>query len=212
MNIEVANRLQELRKKKGYSQEELAAKLGVSRQAVSKWERSESSPDTDNLICLAQLYEVSLDELLKTDKPIEEIAKENAEKLATEPVEDKVEDKKDEYRRNVIRAVEISVSMFATGGFFLIGCLTGMWHPGWIIFLAIPVIPSLVQAIVNKSPEEFLFPVFIAALYLTLGNTVSWGWHPGWIIFLTIPAYYGIIEVIFLITKRTKKSKDDKDE
>ena len=38
--------------------------LGVSRQAVSKWERSESSPDTDNLIALAALYGVSLDELL----------------------------------------------------------------------------------------------------------------------------------------------------
>ena len=48
----------------GLSQEALAAQLGVSRQAVSKWERSESSPDTDNLIALAALYGVSLDELL----------------------------------------------------------------------------------------------------------------------------------------------------
>lgn len=45
-------------------QEELAEQLGVSRQAVSKWERSESSPDTDNLIALARLYGVSIDELL----------------------------------------------------------------------------------------------------------------------------------------------------
>ena len=59
MNIEIANRLAKLRKEKGYSQEELAEKLGLSRQAVSKWERAESSPDTDNLICLAKLYNVS---------------------------------------------------------------------------------------------------------------------------------------------------------
>ena len=64
MNIKTANRLCELRKAHNLSQEELAEKLGVSRQAVSKWERSESSPDTDNLIQLAVLYNISLDELL----------------------------------------------------------------------------------------------------------------------------------------------------
>ena len=74
MTIENAARLAELRREKGLSQEELAEKLNVSRQAVSKWERGESSPDTDNLIALAQLYGVSLDVLLglklaKTPEP-----------------------------------------------------------------------------------------------------------------------------------------------
>ncbi|MGN1111867.1 MAG: helix-turn-helix transcriptional regulator [Acutalibacteraceae bacterium] len=64
MNIETANRLLQYRKKHSLSQEELAAKIGVSRQAVSKWERAEASPDTDNLILLAQIYGVTLDELL----------------------------------------------------------------------------------------------------------------------------------------------------
>ncbi|MGN1123106.1 MAG: helix-turn-helix domain-containing protein [Eubacterium sp.] len=64
MNIETAQRLYEFRKANGYSQEELALKIGVSRQAISKWERSESSPDTDNLISLANLYGVTIDELL----------------------------------------------------------------------------------------------------------------------------------------------------
>ncbi len=67
MNVETANRLQNLRKKNGYSQEELAEKIGISRQAVSKWERAEASPDTDNLILLARLYGVTLDELLNTE-------------------------------------------------------------------------------------------------------------------------------------------------
>ena len=70
MNIEIANRLVELRKQKNYSQEVLAEKLGISRQAVSKWERAEASPDTDNLILLSRLYGVSLDELLKTEDEI----------------------------------------------------------------------------------------------------------------------------------------------
>lgn len=68
MNIEIANRLVRLRKEKNLSQEALANELGISRQAVSKWERAEASPDTDNLILLAKLYGMSLDDLLKTDQ------------------------------------------------------------------------------------------------------------------------------------------------
>ena len=67
MNVEIAQRLAKRRKETGLSQEALAEKIGVSRQAVSKWERSESSPDTDNLISLAKLYGVSLDDLLYTE-------------------------------------------------------------------------------------------------------------------------------------------------
>lgn len=85
MNIEIANRLVDLRKKSGLSQEELAGKLGLSRQAVSKWERAEASPDTDNLICLAKLYGVSLDELLNTEESIDDIVKEQVEDKNAEP-------------------------------------------------------------------------------------------------------------------------------
>lgn len=67
MTIETANKLLKLRKQHNLSQEELAEKLGISRQAVSKWERAETSPDTDNLILLARLYNVSLDELLNVN-------------------------------------------------------------------------------------------------------------------------------------------------
>ncbi|WP_080799223.1 helix-turn-helix transcriptional regulator [Arabiibacter massiliensis] len=72
MNVEIAERLAARRKQAGLSQEALAEQLGVSRQAVSKWERSESSPDTDNLIALAQLYGVSLDDLLYVDDAIKD--------------------------------------------------------------------------------------------------------------------------------------------
>lgn len=72
MNIETANRLLQYRKKHNLSQEELASKIGVSRQAISKWERAEASPDTDNLILLAEIYSVTLDELLKGKKETEE--------------------------------------------------------------------------------------------------------------------------------------------
>ena len=98
MTIEIADRLVKLRKKYGYSQEELADKLGLSRQAVSKWERAEASPDTDNLICLAKLYGVSLDELLATEEDIDTIVEEQVKenKEDTPAQEDKVEINKDD--------------------------------------------------------------------------------------------------------------------
>ena len=74
MNIEIANRLQQMRKKNNLSQEELAAKIGVSRQALSKWERAESSPDTENLILLSKLYNVSIDELINTSAAPEAVS------------------------------------------------------------------------------------------------------------------------------------------
>ena len=86
MTIEIADRLMKLRKKYGYSQEELANKLGLSRQAVSKWERAEASPDTDNLICLAKLYGISLDDLLKTNDDVETIVKEQVKEQNEEGI------------------------------------------------------------------------------------------------------------------------------
>lgn len=59
----LGEKIRQLRREKGFSQEELAAHLNVSRQAVSKWEKSLSYPDTENLLALAGLFGVSSDEL-----------------------------------------------------------------------------------------------------------------------------------------------------
>lgn len=57
-------KLQFLRKQKGFSQEKLSEQLNVSRQAISKWELGESLPDTENVVKLGNLFSVSLDYLL----------------------------------------------------------------------------------------------------------------------------------------------------
>ena len=85
MNIELANRLLQYRKSSGLSQEELAEKLNISRQSVSKWERAEASPDTDNLIELSKIYNVTLDELLNINQAtIKEINKNISKKISIE--------------------------------------------------------------------------------------------------------------------------------
>lgn len=70
----LADKIAEERKKNGWSQEELAERLGVSRQSVSKWESAGSVPDLQKVIQLANLFEVSTDYLLK-----DELEKENRE-------------------------------------------------------------------------------------------------------------------------------------
>ena len=59
------NNLKYLRKKNGYTQEQIAERIGVSRQAVAKWERGEALPDIDNVIALAGVYEVTVDSLVR---------------------------------------------------------------------------------------------------------------------------------------------------
>lgn len=70
--------LKTLRKQKGYSQEELATRLHVVRQTISKWEKNLSVPDADTLIRIAEIFEVSVSELLgvhiEEDKSIGEVA------------------------------------------------------------------------------------------------------------------------------------------
>ena len=67
--MEFNNKLYELRKQKGLSQEELANRLNVSRQTVSKWEVGESTPDMEKLVAISDLYGVSLDDLVLDKQP-----------------------------------------------------------------------------------------------------------------------------------------------
>ena len=61
--MELNERLAQLRKEHGLSQNDLAEKLNVSRQAISRWEQGLAMPSSDNLIYLSRLYGITLDEL-----------------------------------------------------------------------------------------------------------------------------------------------------
>jgi transcriptional regulator with XRE-family HTH domain len=138
MNIDIANRLYELRKKYSYSQEELADKIGVSRQAVSKWERAEASPDTDNLILLAKLYNVSLDELLSTSEPVEPA--EPAERTLAN-IKEESYGREEDAPGNVWMAFPYPI--LVTIIYLFLGFVFGLWHPAWLLFVTIPLYYSV---------------------------------------------------------------------
>lgn len=74
----LAEKIMQLRKKNGWSQEELAEQMKVSRQSVSKWESGASIPDLNKILLLAQIFDVSTDYLLKDELGEEAIAEEAA--------------------------------------------------------------------------------------------------------------------------------------
>lgn len=74
--MKISDRILELRRQKGISQEELADKLGVSRQAVSKWESEQSVPEMEKIIAMSEFFDVTTDYLLKGIEPIKENDKE----------------------------------------------------------------------------------------------------------------------------------------
>ena len=62
--MDFGDKLKQYRLKEGLSQEQLAEKIGVSRQAITKWETKRGLPDVENMIILAELFNLTLDELV----------------------------------------------------------------------------------------------------------------------------------------------------
>ena len=243
MTIEIADRLIKLRKEHGYSQEELADKLGLSRQAVSKWERAEASPDTDNLICLAKLYGVSLDELLSTDDDVETIVEEQVKdkEVKVEKSGDSVhvtgddgssvhvskegvtiideKGRKKEIKKPFVKDKPSMIIDILEGFLFLLtivlyvllGALLGMWVNGWI-FLFIPgILCSIARCIRKKNPNKFnmaflaCFTFFFVCMFIP-GMSANL-WHPMWVVFLAIPVYHALFGSINKILG--KKEEDE---
>ena len=236
MNIEIANKLLKLRKENGYSQEELADKLGVSRQAVSKWERAESSPDTDNLIILARLYNVSLDELLSDSESDDEIRERTIDKEKEQNDGSTISLTDDEgqtlkiknghihcynadgteehFNKKHAKIISISdsiICLITLITYLTVSFITNAWYITWIMWVAMPAVMSIVEAIVKKQISKFLYPVAITAVYLFLGMQYGF-WHPHWILFVTIPVFYMIFEPIDKYVFKTKKENDKDDD
>lgn len=194
MNIDIAQRLYELRRDHGYSQESLAEALEISRQAISKWERAESAPDMGNLIALADLYGITIDELVRPESASEGESGSNEEVEA----EDTVEQDGQEAAAHVVQG-----SPDAPGD--------ATEATEQTVISDAPVPPkdreSAYEDAKPKKPEEpekpvrlrcglrrFPYPLFIVVLLLFLTFVLGM-WEYVWL-FLTIPFYYWIARII----------------
>lgn len=196
MEQQYCDRLRKYREANRLTQEELAEKIDVSRQTISKWERGEASPDTENLLKLSALYGMTIDELLKTDPaeaPVppspesEETDEDDEDGYGEEETEDDAEDdtQTSESERLLL---EFPIAILCTIIFFCLGFFGGYWHPGWIVFLLIPIWDGLIRAIFERSLRRLPIPLLATAVYLILGCCFGL-WHPGWLVFLLIPIF-----------------------
>ena len=88
----------------------------------------------------------------------------------------------------------------------VLGACFNLWHPAWLIFLIIPCVISLIEAINRRNWRIFAYPLFATSVFLALGFFAH-RWHPGWIIFITIPIYYVLGD---FITKNADKNTSGK--
>lgn len=210
----LGEKLKELRIKENLSQEDLATKLNVSRQAVSKREQNLSLPDTNNLILIAKIFHVTLDELvnyngnLNTNSEAKENKESSEEKeISEEEIEEQEEKEYEVFEKSPLFAILYSLIFIASFlTFILVGVyVKGGWNYSWIALLFIPIFLSLIESVKRKRISAFLFPVLIVAIYMILGLVYGL-WHPYWFIFLFVPLFYIIAEAFdrAFLTKRNK--------
>ena len=127
-----ADKLIELRKRSGWTQEDLAEKMNVSRQAVSKWESAQSIPDLEKLLRLSSLFGVSTDYLLKDELESPEFTDTAEEKPALRQVSLEEANEYLTVREASARPIALGVAMCITSpvALLLLGALEELGHLG----------------------------------------------------------------------------------
>ena len=211
----LGQRLYDMRKLKGLSQERVAEILGVTRQTISKWETDQTTPDFDKIIPLCELYNISTDELLKGDTqnsgyydtgrydmPQENMQKDNSEQI-------------EKYRRKsaLLMAVSICLYILSVVPFFIL-------RDGKIMitcfFVIIAVATMLIvfsllskpknlkrTEIQTKEPKLYkqitsILSGVILVIYL-LVSFLTKAWYITWIIWVIYGILCEIIKLIFIL-------------
>lgn len=203
----IGNKLLELRKKRGLSQEEAAEKLGVSRQTISKWETDQSTPDFDKLSLICKLYNISADELINGTSKVKQ--------------EEKEEEKEFVLKNRKKRALGIGLGIclyFLAVVEVMVTIPLDVLNPivGSAIFLAICGIATgiivYVCMIYKEAKEEKkekdenpivkqineVIAIIVLIIYL-LVSFLTMAWHITWILWIIYALIEEIVKLIFAL-------------
>lgn len=204
--MNMADRIQYLRKTKGISQEELADKIGVSRQAISKWESEQSTPDLERIIIMSDYFGVTTDYILK----------------GIEPVIDKEQNNKE----IASKVLYISSTAFVVIGLF---CAFGSWYEqqtmtsifGSMIIQAVGIIGYFVARTLSKEKASFYvnWMNIIGVSFMPISMITGWisglvfksgGWISPYPLGLVHILLFGLSLFIVVITSRNILKKQEK--
>lgn len=223
--MNIGEKLFELRKEKNLSQEEVAEKLNVTRQTVSKWETNQSTPDFDKIIPLCELFEIGTEELLTGKKPLE--TKEEKEQTMTEEVQPEDQMTKEEARRKSAEVVSTSV--------FICVIAVALFTVAVAAFQVDPVIATAIFLIAvgfasarlvrhymsmpkfEKTKEEAkekeivkqingIIGTFCTVLYFIVSFTTM-AWHVTWIIFVIDGLLCHVVKLLFTLKEEKSDEK-----
>lgn len=230
--MDLGQKLFELRKSKNLSQEEVADKLNVTRQTVSKWETNQSTPDFDKIVPLCELFEISTDELLTGKKPEEHKEEESIDNAKLPNAENKAEDApkamtKDEVRRKSAEVVSSSVFIYivaialltiaipvlninpiVVSAFFLIAVA---WATARMIrhFMSVPKFEKTEK---EKKEDVILKQIngIVGAICTIIYFIISFAtmaWYITWVIFIIDGLICQIIKLMFMLKEDETNEK-----
>ena len=197
--MNIGERLYNLRKEKNISQEEVAEKLNVSRQTISKWETNQSQPDFDKIIPICELYEITTEELFGNIKNID--------------VKTKMTNKDVNVRIKTAKIVSISVLLYFIAVIWIILGASIVKDELLIsVFLLICAIatvlltyhflsiPTIEESKDKKSKEEIekydgLIAIFFTCIYLFI-SFITRAWSITWLVWIVFAL---VIEIVHLL-------------
>lgn len=210
--MDLGQKLYEYRKEKGLSQEEVAEKINVTRQSVSKWETNQSTPDFDKIIPICELYGITPDELIsgvKKEDIVDNITKENEDKkkkkafgiglgvliyfiaiawiMITIPV----------LEMNPIVSSALFLVIIGLGTFSIIySCL---------IYKTEKPKEELTKEQIMMNKIDDVLAILFTIIYFTV-SFLTMAWHITWIIWIV----YGLVKEIVKLLFMLKGDKDEK--
>ena len=231
--MDLGEKLYELRKNKNLTQEEVAEKLNVTRQSVSKWETNQSTPDFDKILPLCELYEISPNDLIKgNEQELEEEKSENdinsneaKEHLFFKEKDDYGNMSKNQIKQKSAQIISSSILIFIIAiAFAGIGTSVMMWNPvivgctflvivGFGVarivkhYMSVPKFDKTKKEIkqdkILKQIDDIVGIIGVAIYFLV--SFITMAWHITWIIFIIIGMINQIVRLIFML----KESESD---